>query len=178
MPCLDHAAAAQKRIKKLMEQGFHKPGDVENRLDITSASSVAKRPKKGGYQMSHHASGPNFDFPRGDARLDMTDLYAFTKPGDPAKSIHRPQCASVFQVGLAGADNERALQTGSVIRNQDRHKRRCRCRYLLQRAVRIFRRREADCDSSPSQGKQAAGMGDEGEVIVQQAPVSVGRKPW
>ena len=24
--------AAQKRIKTLMEQGFHKPGDVENRL--------------------------------------------------------------------------------------------------------------------------------------------------
>ena len=37
--------------------------------------------------MSHHASGPNFGFPRGDARLDMTDLYAFTKPGDPAKSV-------------------------------------------------------------------------------------------
>ena len=37
--------------------------------------------------MSHHASGPNFGFPRGDARLDMTDLYAFPKPGDPARSI-------------------------------------------------------------------------------------------
>ena len=37
--------------------------------------------------MSHHASGPNFGFPHGDARLDMTDLYAFGKPGDPAKSI-------------------------------------------------------------------------------------------
>src|SRR5712672_4813796 len=37
--------------------------------------------------MSHHASGPNFGFPRGDARLDMTDLYAFAKPGDPSKSI-------------------------------------------------------------------------------------------
>ena len=37
--------------------------------------------------MSHHASGPNFGFPRDDARLDMTDLYAFTKPGEPAKSI-------------------------------------------------------------------------------------------
>ena len=37
--------------------------------------------------MSHHASGPDFGFPRGDARLDMTDLYAFTKPGDPGKSI-------------------------------------------------------------------------------------------
>ena len=37
--------------------------------------------------MSHHASGPNFGFPRGDARLDMTDLYAFTNPGDAGKSI-------------------------------------------------------------------------------------------
>src|SRR4026209_303199 len=37
--------------------------------------------------MSHHYSGPDFGFPRGDARLDMTDLYAFPKPGDSAKSI-------------------------------------------------------------------------------------------
>ena len=37
--------------------------------------------------MSHHASGPNFEFPRGDARLDMTDLFVFTKPGDPSKTI-------------------------------------------------------------------------------------------
>ena len=31
--------------------------------------------------MSHHFSGPNFGFPRGDARLDFADLYAFPKPG-------------------------------------------------------------------------------------------------
>lgn len=37
--------------------------------------------------MSHHYSGPNIGFPRGDARLDLTDLYAFGKPGDPGKSI-------------------------------------------------------------------------------------------
>src|SRR5579862_2790423 len=37
--------------------------------------------------MSHHYSGPNIGFPRGDARLDFTDLYAFPKPGDPSKSI-------------------------------------------------------------------------------------------
>ena len=37
--------------------------------------------------MSHHASGPDFGFPHGDARLDMTDLYVFAKPGDPRKSI-------------------------------------------------------------------------------------------
>jgi len=37
--------------------------------------------------MSHHYSGPDFGFPRGDARLDFTDLYAFPKPGDSGKSI-------------------------------------------------------------------------------------------
>ena len=37
--------------------------------------------------MSHHYSGPNLAFPRGDARLDYTDLFAFPKPGDPSKSI-------------------------------------------------------------------------------------------
>ena len=37
--------------------------------------------------MSHHYSGPNVTFPRGDARLDFTDLYAFPKPGEAGKSI-------------------------------------------------------------------------------------------
>jgi hypothetical protein len=37
--------------------------------------------------MSHHYSGPNYGFPHGDARLDLTDLYAFPKPGDGGKSI-------------------------------------------------------------------------------------------
>src|SRR6516164_9562900 len=37
--------------------------------------------------MSHHYSGPDFGFPRGDARLDFSDLYAFPKPGDSSKSI-------------------------------------------------------------------------------------------
>src|SRR5258705_6503386 len=37
--------------------------------------------------MSHHYSSPNWGFPHGDARLDLTDLYAFPKPGDAGKSI-------------------------------------------------------------------------------------------
>ena len=37
--------------------------------------------------MSHHYSGPNVAFPRGDARFDFTDLFAFPKPGDTSKSI-------------------------------------------------------------------------------------------
>ena len=35
--------------------------------------------------MSH--SGPDWGFPHGDARLDLTDLYAFPKPGDSGNSI-------------------------------------------------------------------------------------------
>ena len=37
--------------------------------------------------MSHHYSGPALGFPHGDARLDLTDLYVFGKPGDDRKSI-------------------------------------------------------------------------------------------
>ncbi|MFF8842272.1 DUF4331 family protein [Streptomyces sp. NPDC015127] len=32
--------------------------------------------------MSHHLSGPDLRSPMGDARLDLTDLFAFTVPGD------------------------------------------------------------------------------------------------
>jgi len=37
--------------------------------------------------MSHHYSGPDFGFPHGDARLDLTDLYAFSSPGRNNKTI-------------------------------------------------------------------------------------------
>src|SRR5258707_1625464 len=36
--------------------------------------------------MSHHYSGPDFGFPHGDARLDLTDLYAFPSPGRGGKT--------------------------------------------------------------------------------------------
>ena len=35
--------------------------------------------------MSHHYSGPDASFPHGDTRLDLTDLYAFPKPGSAGK---------------------------------------------------------------------------------------------
>ena len=36
--------------------------------------------------MSHHYSGPDWGFPHGDARLDLTDLYALPKPENAGKS--------------------------------------------------------------------------------------------
>jgi hypothetical protein len=37
--------------------------------------------------VSHHYSGPDFGFPHHDARLDLTDLFAFPKAGGGGKSI-------------------------------------------------------------------------------------------
>ncbi|CAN3983858.1 DUF4331 family protein [Kitasatospora purpeofusca] len=37
--------------------------------------------------MSHHLSGPNLRSPRGDARLDLTDLFAFPAVGGPGRTV-------------------------------------------------------------------------------------------
>ena len=126
--------------------------------------------------MSHHASGPNFGFPRGDARLDMTDLYAFTKPGDPAKSIivlnvhpsfgldsPEPTTKEPF---APGALYEFKIDTdGNAVADLS---------YSVQFASSGDEKQSATVRRI--QGKRAAGVGDEGEVIVQQAPVSVGQE--
>ncbi|MEV6973039.1 DUF4331 family protein [Kitasatospora sp. NPDC093806] len=37
--------------------------------------------------MSHHLSGPNLRSPRGDARLDLTDVFAFPAAGAPGRTV-------------------------------------------------------------------------------------------
>ena len=126
--------------------------------------------------MSHHASGPNFGFPRGDARLDMTDLYAFTKPGDPAKSIIvlnvHPSFAltspepTTTEPFAPGALYEVKVDTdGDAVAD---------LAYSVQFASAEDAKQTATVRRV--QGVQAAGVGEEGEVIVQQIPVSVGRE--
>src|SRR6476620_6886575 len=64
--------------------------------------------------MSHHASGPDFGFPRGDARLDMTDLYAFPKPSDPAKSILILNVHMSFGVNPPGPTTSEPFAPGAL----------------------------------------------------------------
>ena len=40
--------------------------------------------------MSHHYSGPDFGFPHGDARLDLTDLYQELSDQDPWAQLRSP----------------------------------------------------------------------------------------
>jgi hypothetical protein len=67
--------------------------------------------------MSHHYSGPNIGFPRGDARLDLTDLSAFPKPGDPDKSILKTGKARAIRFSTLNAIcGALSCQPGDILR--------------------------------------------------------------
>jgi hypothetical protein len=125
--------------------------------------------------MSHHYSGPDFGFPRGDARLDFTDLYAFPKPGDPRKSIlimNVHPSAVVTPPGPTTTEPfaPEALYELKVDTNGDA---------IADIAYRV--RFSASEDGSQSatlrrvEGAQASGTDDGGRVIVASAQVSMVR---
>jgi hypothetical protein len=124
--------------------------------------------------MSHHYSGADFGFPHGDARLDFTDLYAFPKPGDAAKSILIMNVHPSVGVNPVGptTDDPFAVQAlyelkidtdGDFVANIAYRVRFTTDKNGMQTAT--LRRVE---------GAQAAGTGDDGQVIVAGAPVATG----
>jgi len=126
--------------------------------------------------MSHHASGPNFGFPRGDARLDMTDLYAFPKPGEPGKSILILNVHPSFRLDSPEPTTKEPFSPGALYEikidtNGDAIADLC---YSVQFASSEPEKQTATVRRS--QGARAAGFGDDGEVVVQGARVSVGRE--
>src|SRR5690348_11661681 len=125
--------------------------------------------------MSHHYSGPNFGFPHGDARLDLTDLYAFPKPGDASKSIlimNVHPSAIVDPLGPTTAEPfaTEALYEIQIDTDGDA---------VADIAYRLrFSYAEGGSQVATlrrAEGAQAAGMTDSGRVIVEAAPVSTGR---
>src|SRR6476620_10502112 len=124
--------------------------------------------------MSHHYSGPDFGFPHGDARLDFTDLYAFPKPGEADKSIlimNVHPSAVVNPPGLTAAEpfSPEALYEFKIDADGDA---------IADIAYRV--RISSSVDGSQTatlrrvEGALAAGMGDDGQVIFEAAPVSTG----
>jgi hypothetical protein len=122
--------------------------------------------------MSHHYSGPDFGFPHGDARLDFTDLYAFPKAGDAGKSIlimnvHpsvgvNPQGPTADEPFATEALYELKIDTdGDLVADIAFRVRFTSDKNGVQTAT--VRRVE---------GKQAAGTGDDGQTVIEGAPVS------
>ena len=126
--------------------------------------------------MSHHSSGPDFQFPRGDARLDMTDFYAFPKPGDPGKSIIILNVHPSYSVNPPGPTTTEPFAPGAIYElkiDTD-------CDAVADLAYSVQFSSSGDGKQTATlrriQGARAAGVGDDGEVIVKDAPVSVGRE--
>jgi hypothetical protein len=125
--------------------------------------------------MSHHYSGPDYGFPQGDARLDLTDLYAFGKFGEPGKSIlvmnvHpsdgvNPTGPTTAEPFAPGAVYELKIDTnGDAVADIA-----YRISFSpLQRGVQTATLRRVE-------GEQAAGTGADGSTIIYTAPVSIGR---
>jgi hypothetical protein len=127
--------------------------------------------------MSHHYSGPNVGFPRGDARLDLTDLYAFPKPGDPRRSVLIMNVHPAFSlIPMEPTTSEpfaaEAVYEFKIDTDGDA---------VADIAYRVrfspFARAAQSATLRRVEGPQALGTGDEGRIIIEEAPVSMDREP-
>lgn len=126
--------------------------------------------------MSHHYSGPDYGFPHGDARLDLTDLYAFPKPGSAGKSILIMNVHPSVGVNPPGPTTGEAFAPGAIYElkidtNGD---------LVADIAYRVrFSAGKGGAQTATLrmvEGKQAAGTDDGGQIVLEEAPVSTGRE--
>lgn len=113
----------------------------------------------------------NVGSPNGDPRTDITDVYAFLKPGDPSKSILIMNVNPLAPL-LAGAFNSQAIYELNVDTNGDAV------------ADRTFRVRFSDIEAGVQTATVhladrgiAAGINDGGHAVISGAPVSFGKEP-
>jgi hypothetical protein len=125
--------------------------------------------------MSHHYSGPDFGFRHGDARLDLTDLYAFPKSGDAGKSILIMYLHPSVGLNPTGPTTDdpfapQAIYELKIDTDGD---------LVADIAYRVrFASDKSGAQTATLcrvEGKQAAGTGDDRQTILEGAPVSTGR---
>src|SRR3954468_10931247 len=124
--------------------------------------------------MSHHYSGPEYGFPHGDARLDLTDLYAFPKPGGSGKSILIMNVHPSVAVNPPGPTTDEPFAASAIYElkvDTDGDA-------VADIAYRV--RFSPASDGAPlatvrrAEGKEAADTGDAGQIVIDGAPVSMG----
>jgi hypothetical protein len=127
--------------------------------------------------MSHHYSGPNFAFPNGDARLNCTDLYVFPKPGDGSKTILIMNTHPSFGVNPPGPTTTDPFATTALYEvmidtNGDTIA-------DLAYSVRFTAAPGGGLTATVRriEGTRSERAGNEGAVIVEGAPVTMGGEP-
>ena len=126
--------------------------------------------------MSHHYSGPDVTFPRGDARLDFTDLYAFPSPEaagrsvfvmnfHPSAIIDPPGKTTTEPFSPAALYELRIDTNGDSIAD-------------ITYQVRFSTSKDGGQTATLRRfdGAQAMGSGDGGRVLAEGLPVSTGRE--
>ena len=121
--------------------------------------------------MAHHYSGPDFSFPHGDARVDHCDLFAFPAPEGGGRSVFvvdvhpsvgiNPEGSTTREPFAPEALYELKIDTDGDGVADVAFRTRFSVRNGTQSAV--VRRVE---------GADAAGAGEDGVVVVEDAPVS------
>ena len=127
--------------------------------------------------MSHHYSGPALGFPHGDPRLDLTDLFAFGKPGDDRKSILIMDVHPSFSLEPRGPTRsdpfaDEAIYELKIDTNGDA---------VADIAYRVrfspFKDGAQTATVRQVQGAEAAATGDGGDLLFDAVPVSLGQTP-
>ncbi len=124
--------------------------------------------------MSHHYSGPDWAFPRGDARLDLADLYAFPKPDDASKSIF------VMNVHPSYGENPRGSTSNTPFAPEALYELKIDSDgdSVADIAYRVrFSQSQSGSQAATlfrAEGRDPRAAGDEGQKIVEHAPISMG----
>jgi Domain of unknown function (DUF4331) len=128
--------------------------------------------------MSHHYAGPNSGFVGGDARLDLSDLYAFPNPGDPGRSI------LILNVHSSIGENPRGPTTAEPFAPEALYEFKIDTDgdYVADIAYRVrFFSTDGRAQMATLrcvEGAEAARAGDGGQTIVEAASVSMGREAY
>src|SRR5580698_10157801 len=125
--------------------------------------------------MSHHYSGPEFGFPHGDARLDITDLYAFPKPGDANKSILIMDVHPSDGVNPPGPTTDEAFSCEAIYELKIDTDSDLVANIAYRVRFSPYQDGAQTATLRRTEGQQAAATGDEGQIIIEGAPVSTGR---
>jgi hypothetical protein len=106
----------------------------------------------------------------------MTDLYAFTKPGDPGKSIIVLNVHPSFRLDSLKPTTKEPFAPGALYE----FKIDTNGNFVADICYSVQFASSGDGKQSAIvrriQGERAAGVGEDGEVIVEEAPVSVARE--